>query len=50
MTVTVLIRNPHLSLNFEADAEIVRLTGDRVAVQYKFRDRQAEQKVKAYFG
>jgi hypothetical protein len=48
--LTVLVRNPTFSINFEAEAEVVRVAGGVVAVQYKFRDRQAEQKVKQYFG
>jgi hypothetical protein len=50
MFLTVLIRQPFLTLNFQVDAVVVRAVDGLIAVQYKFRDRSAEQKVKAHFG
>jgi hypothetical protein len=48
--LTVLIRQPFLTLNFDAEAEVVRFADGIVAARYKFKDRTAEQKVKAFFG
>ena len=47
--VTVLIRQPTLSINYEAECEAVRVVDGTVAVRYTFKSKLAEQKVKAYF-
>ncbi len=49
LTITVLIRQPFLTANYEVDAEVVRIIDGIIAVRYKFKDRAAEQKVRAFF-
>ncbi len=47
----VRIRNPVLTVNFEADATVVRVdASNTVAVRYRCRDKAAERKIKEYFG
>lgn len=49
--VHVRIRNPVLTVNFEADATVARVDdGGTVAVRYRCRDKSAERKIKEYFG
>jgi hypothetical protein len=49
LDLTVLIRHPTFAINYEVEAEVIRVVEGMVAVKYKFKDKYAEQKVRAYF-
>lgn len=49
MTITVTIRNGSLTIDFAADAEVVRVTDGLVAARYTCRDSADETRIRTFF-
>lgn len=49
MQLTVEIRNAALTLDFSAEAEVLRVTGDLVAARYRCADEPASRQIRAFF-
>ncbi len=46
----VRVRNPVLTLNFDADAHVVRVDEGIIAVRYRCKEKSNERKIREYFG
>lgn len=49
LPIKVVIRNPVLALDFDAEAVVLRITDDLVAARYKLNDAETLERVRAYF-